>query len=149
MQDIPPGFYTWAGPVGVAALIVIIVMAVKGWTRIGPLGRRSVRNKSAAATETRPHNLRGHVRRNVLRPHLLSLADERVPEEKARLILVVRAAAELNVVRRCCASHRVRRDVVELKEPSLATAARPSDKRTASRIALPHFTPDSGRYVTS
>lgn len=32
MQDIPPGFYTWTGPVGVAALIVIIVMAVKGWT---------------------------------------------------------------------------------------------------------------------
>jgi hypothetical protein len=33
-------------------------------------------------------------------PHLLPLADERVPEQELRLELVVRAAAELDVVRR-------------------------------------------------
>ena len=32
MQDIPAGFYTWVGPVGVAALVVIIVMGLKVWT---------------------------------------------------------------------------------------------------------------------
>ena len=82
-------------------------------------------------------------------PHLLSLADERVPEEKVRLILVVRAAAELDVVRRGCASRRVRRDVMELEERGLAAPACPSNKRAAALIAQPHCTPDGRRYMTS
>jgi hypothetical protein len=82
-------------------------------------------------------------------PHIPSLPDERIPEEKTRFVLVVRATAQLDVVGRASTSRCVGRDVVELEEPSLAAPARPSDERTASLIALPHFTPDSGRYVTS
>jgi hypothetical protein len=82
-------------------------------------------------------------------PTLLSLADERVPEEMTRLILVVRAAAQLDVVRRGCASRRVRRDVMELEERGFAALAGASDERAASLIALPHCTPDSRRYATS
>jgi hypothetical protein len=81
--------------------------------------------------------------------HLRSLADERVSEEKARLILVVRAAAELNVVCRGCASRRIRRDVMELKERGLTAPACATDEPAASLIALPYCTPDSRRYVTS
>ena len=77
------------------------------------------------------------------------LADQRVPEEKARLILVVRAAAQLNVVGGGWASRRVRRDVMELKEGDLAASARAPDEPAASLIALPDCAPDRRRYVTS
>src|SRR5436309_577805 len=86
---------------------------------------------------------------SVLHPYLLSLADERVAEEKARLILVVRAAAELDVLRRRRASRRVGRDVMELEERDLATPACASHERAASLIALPHCPPNGRRYVTS
>jgi hypothetical protein len=90
-----------------------------------------------------------HIQWSVLHPHLLSLADERVPEEKARLILVVRAAAELDVVCLGSASRRVRRDVMELEEGGLAAPACASDEPAASLISPPYSTPDRRRYVTS
>jgi hypothetical protein len=31
MREIPPGFYSWAAPVGIVALVAIIVMTVRGW----------------------------------------------------------------------------------------------------------------------
>jgi len=80
-------------------------------------------------------------------PHLPSLADERVAEEEARLILIVRAAAELDVVRRGGASGPVRLDVVELQECCLAASACASNKGALSFIAQPHGTPDSRWYV--
>jgi hypothetical protein len=64
-------------------------------------------------------------------------------------MLVVRAAAELDILGRGCASRCVRRDVMELEERGLAAPASPSDERATFLIALPHRTPDSRRYVTS
>ena len=147
MQDIPRGFYTWAGPVGVAALVVIIVMAVKGWISLS--GSRA---EEAFATKATPllkldHYPRGHRRWTVLRPHLPPLADERFPKEQTRFILIVRSATELDIVGRRFPSRRVRRDVVEFEERSLAAPACASDERAASLIAVPDCTPDSGRYV--
>ncbi len=80
-------------------------------------------------------------------PDLGSLADQRVSEEKLRLILVVRAAAELDVVGRRRASSRVRRDMMELEERNLPAPSSASDERAASLIALPHCSLDSRRYV--
>lgn len=84
----------------------------------------------------------------MLRPHLPSLPDERVTEDQARFILIVRAAAELNVVRGGCASRRVRFDMMEFKERGFAASAFASDERTASLIPLPDRTPDGRPYVT-
>ena len=71
------------------------------------------------------------------------------PKNRLRLILVVRAAAELDVVRRGCASSRVRLDVMKLEERGLVAPACPSHERAATLIALPHVPPDRRRYVAS
>ena len=52
-------------------------------------------------------------------PCVRPLTDEQVAEEKAHLILVVRTAAELNVVYRGRAARGVRRDVMELETSGL------------------------------
>ena len=78
---------------------------------------------------------------------LLSLTDERIPEEEACLILVVRAASELDVLGRGRPSRRERCDVMELEE--LAAPASPSYEGAAFLIAPPHSPPDGRRYVTS
>ena len=64
-------------------------------------------------------------------------------------MLVVRAAAQLDVLDGGGAAHREWRYVMELEERRLSTPARPSDERAALLIALPHGTPDGRRYVTS
>ena len=88
-------------------------------------------------------------RRRTVYPPRLPLADQRVPEEKARLILIVSTAAELDIVRCSSTSCRVRRDMVKLEERGLVATADTPDKRAASLVALPHCTPDSRRYVAS
>jgi hypothetical protein len=64
-------------------------------------------------------------------------------------MLVVRAAAELDVLDRGGAACGVWSYVMELEERGLPIPARPSDERAAFLIALPHCTPDCRRYVTS
>ena len=66
-----------------------------------------------------------------------------------RLILVVRAAAELDIFRGSCPSCRVRRNMMKLKECRLAATACTSDKCAASLVALPHCTLDSRGYAAS
>lgn len=82
-------------------------------------------------------------------PHFPPLAHQRVSEEDARLILVVRAAAELDVVDRSGAASGVRLDVVELEERRLAASPRGPDECAASLIALPHCTFYDSRNVTA
>ena len=77
-----------------------------------------------------------------------SLADDAVAEEQVSLILVVRAAAELNVVRGAYPSRCVRRDVMELEERGLAAPTYPSNKSAASLVALPHGTLHGRRQKT-
>lgn len=68
--------------------------------------------------------------------------NEHIPKEKPCLILIVRTAAELDIVRRSASPCGVGRDVVELEEAGLAATAHAPDERATSLIALPHRTLD-------
>jgi hypothetical protein len=87
-------------------------------------GQTAVKVEATYTSSGKPVKLRrsgqGKLASACVPPTLLSRADERVPEEKTRLILVVRAAAQLDVVRRGCTSRRIRRDVMELEERGFA-----------------------------
>jgi hypothetical protein len=82
-------------------------------------------------------------------PNLPYFPDEGISEGKARLVLVVRTATELDVVGRGDTSRCVGDDVMELEDRRLAASPCASDERAASLIAQPHCTPDSGRNVTA
>ena len=74
---------------------------------------------------------------------------QHVPEEDARLMLIMSTTPELNIVRRCGTPCRVRRDVVELQERGFAAPACAPDERAPSLIALADNPPDCRRYVAS
>ena len=67
-------------------------------------------------------------------PSVRLLTDEHIAEEKARLILVVRTAAELNVANRGGAARCVRRDVMELEESGLPASSCTPNKTATSVV---------------
>ena len=87
--------------------------------------------------------------RAIVRPDLSLLPHQTISEEHARLILVVRAAAELNVFGGRRTTLRIGGDVMEFEECRLAASAFASDERAASLIASPDDTPNSCWYVTA
>jgi hypothetical protein len=76
----------------------------------------------------------------------LLAAGGRIPEEKARFILVMRTAAQLNVVGCRDAAHRVWHDVVELEKRDLLASPRAPNERATSLTAATQRA--LRRYVT-
>ena len=64
-------------------------------------------------------------------------------------MLVVRAAAELDIVHLRRASRRVRVHMMELEKRRLAARACAPNEHTSALVAQPYGPPDSGRDVTS
>ena len=81
------------------------------------------------------------------------MRDERVIEEQLRLVLIVRAASEFDVLRRRFTAHGKRAYVMELEEARLRTSPARSVKGAPSSITLPDLAlyacRDVARIVTS
>src|SRR6187431_3084730 len=73
---------------------------------------------------------------------------ERLAEEQLGLVLIVCAAAQLNIVDNGQSTCRVRLDVMKFEKRRLRAPAAAVSKCTAALVALPDFTPDRRRNVT-
>ena len=81
------------------------------------------------------------------RPPGALLAHEVRPEEQPRLIGIVRAATQLDVLFRRHSAYGVRLHVVELEERALTAASFGPDERAAPTITSPHGAPHRRRDV--
>jgi hypothetical protein len=80
-------------------------------------------------------------------PHGRTLSDHLRSEEQLRLEDIVRATPELNTGNIGGPTDRIRHDMMELQEPSLRAAARGSNERAASSVALPDLATHRRRDV--
>ena len=106
-------------------------------------------------TQERPRRSRAHdtlarsgpSSRLVRRPRLPHQQRQSTPEVLLRLVHVVRATPELDVLDRGRTTNGVGTHVVKLEEPALGTAPVRSDERAPATVAPPHLPPHGGRNV--
>ena len=117
--------------------------------------KRSLSRPRRSGTQERPRRSGATLHARSVRTELKSCTQPATPSPARatdsrslfRLVHIVRAAPELDVLDRRGTTGGVGLDMVELEEPALGTAPMRSDERALAGIALPHLPLHGGRNV--